>query len=146
MTKIIHNIDIEQNSQENNADVIIVNNEEFTFKASGLTRRVFANADKTKVVKVLVKDRSVEYNQEEIEAWENASEEVKLEMASTKILSNGYIEQEFLHTLDDPTTEEWLGRFMTQKEIRFAKSCRNDVGFDEEGNLKCFDLHEYKKY
>ena len=143
---IIYNINHEQYSQENDADVIIVNGEAFTFKATGLTRRVFANADKTKVIKVPVKLDTFHYNDEEIKCWEKASEEVKLEMASTKILENGYIEQEFLHTLDDPTTEEWLGRHLKQKEIRFAKSCRNDVGFDEAGNLKCFDLHEYKLY
>ena len=143
---IEHNINIDQYSQENEADLIIVNGETFTFKATGLTRRVFANADKTKVIKVPVKLATFHFNDEEIECWENASDETRLELASTKILDNGYIEQEFLHTLDDPTTEEWLGRFLTQKEIRFADSCRSDVGFDEDGKLKCFDLHEYKKY
>jgi len=44
---IEHNINIDQYSQENQADLIIVNGETFTFKATGLTRRVFANADKT---------------------------------------------------------------------------------------------------
>lgn len=57
--KIIHNINSEQDSQENNADVIIVNNEAFTFKATGLTRRVFENSDKTKVIKVLVKHKLI---------------------------------------------------------------------------------------
>ena len=73
-------------------------------------------------------------------------EKTKLEMASTKILENGYIEQEYLHTLDDKETAEWLGRDMTMKEVRLATSCRNDVGYDENRQLKCFDLHEYKKY
>jgi len=143
---IEHNINFEQYSQENDADAIMVNNEMFTFKATGLTRRVFVNADKTKVIKVPVKLDTFHYNDEEIKCWNNASDEKRLELASTKILDNGYIEQEFLHTLDDPTTEEWLGRGLKQKEMRFATSCRDDVGFDKDGNLKCFDLHEYKLY
>jgi len=107
---IEHNINFEQYSQENKADLIIVNNEVFTFKATGLTRRVFANKEKTKVIKVPVKLDTFFYNDEEIKCWNNASEEKRLELASTKILDNGYIEQEYLHTLDDETTEEWLGR------------------------------------
>jgi hypothetical protein len=141
-----YNINHEQFSKEASADVIVVNNEIFTYKNSGLTRRVFVNESKTKVIKVPVKLDTYHFNKEEIECWENADEETRLELATTKILENGYIEQEYLHTLDDPDTEEWLGRPMTQKEIRFASSCRNDVGYDSEGNLKCFDLHEYKQY
>lgn len=137
---------ISQDSQENKADVIIVNGEAFTFKATGLTRRVFVNADKTKVIKVPVKTTYQHFNQEEIDIWEGTNDEHHKQMAETSILENGYIVQEYLHTLDDSTTAEWLGRRMTMKEIRFADSCRSDVGYDKDGNLKCFDLAEYKQY
>lgn len=143
---IEYKINYEQYSQENSADVIIVKGETYTFKSSGLTRRVFANSDKTKVIKVPVKLNTFHFNNEEVDCWNNADDETRLELASTKILENGYIEQEYLHTLDDDTTPNWLGRPMTQKEIRFATSCRDDVGYDNDGNLKCFDLHEYKQY
>lgn len=136
----------QQQSDENKADVIIVNGEAFTFKATGLTRRVFENADKTKVVKVPVEKYSQHFNDDERDIWDNASEEKRKELATTEMLPNGYIMQEYLHSLDDPNTADWLGRIMTMKEIRFADSCRSDVGFDKDGNLKCFDLEEYKKY
>lgn len=144
--KIEYNIDYEQFSQENQADAVIVNGEVFTYKNSGLTRRVFVNADKTKVVKIPVHANSFHFNTQEIDAWNDASEEVKKELAETQILENGYIIQEYLHTFDDKDTGEWLGRDLTMKELRFGKSCRDDVGFDKDGNLKCFDLHEYKLY
>ncbi len=140
------NIKADQKSLENDVDVILVNGEAFTFKSSGITRRVFANADKTKVIKVLVEKHSFDFNKEEQKEWDNASEEKRKQLAQTRLLENGYIEQEYLHTLDDETTAEWLKRPLTMSEIRFAQSCRNDVGFDADGNLKCFDLHEYKQY
>lgn len=141
-----YNINLDQFSQENNADIIIVNGEAFYYKASGITRRVFANKEKTKVIKVPVERDAFRWNEEEIRCWNEANEQTRLELASTKLLENGYIEQEYLHTLDDPSTEDWLGRPMTMKEIRLAKSCRQDVGYDKDGNLKCFDLHEYKQW
>ena len=141
-----YNINNEQFSLESKADVIIVQGEVYTFKGTGLTRRVFANADKTKVVKVPVKIDSFHWNTEEINCWNEADENTKSQMAETEILENGYIIQEYLHTIDDEGTPEWLGRHMTMAEIRFAKECRNDVGYDKDGNLKCFDLHEFKKY
>jgi hypothetical protein len=131
---------------EAKADVIIVNGETFTYKSSGLTRRVFANASKTQVVKVPITYFDQVQNNEEIEIFKNASDEKKGLIAHTEILDNGYIVQEYLQTLDDPTTEEWLKRPMTMSEIRFANSCRRDVGFDKDGVLKCFDLPEYKQY
>lgn len=140
------NLQTDQNSFENDADVIVVNGEIFTYKNTGLSRRVFVNKEKTHVIKVPVKKHSQHFNDEEVELWEAASEERRKEYATTEILPNGYIKQEFLHTLDDAETEKWLGRNLTMKEVRFARSCREDVGFDKEGNLKVYDLHEYKKY
>lgn len=139
-------IESDRESLGNKADIIIINGEIFTYKNTGLTRRVFVNKDKTKVVKILVSDDRFHFNTEEAEIWNKATEERRKEFAKTELLETGEIVQEFLYTLDDPATMKWLGRALTMKEIRFAASCRNDVGFDKDGNLKCFDLHEYKKY
>lgn len=136
----------EQQSPQNNADVVVVNGEVFTYKACGLTRRVFVNADKTKVVKIPVQNNYQHFNNTEINLFNDADENKRKEIAHTEILENGYIVQEYLHTLDDKNTADWLGRPMTMKEIRFADSCRSDVGYDKNGNLKCFDIHEYKQY
>lgn len=129
-------------SFENENDAIIVNGEIFTFKATGLTRRVYANESKTKVVKVCI-ERGNYFNQEEIDIYN--SKEDKSQLAETKLLDNGYIEQEYLHTMDDPETLK-LYPSMSNEQIRFARSCKGDVGFDRNGILKCHDLEEFKKH
>lgn len=139
-------IDYADQQRDNKGDVIIVNGEIFSYKGIGNTRRVYANADKTKVVKIPVSLSYQNFNDEEIELYEAASDEKKKQLAHTTQVENGFIIQEYLHTLDDPTTVDWLKRPMTMKEIRFAESCRRDVGYDKDGNLKCFDIHEYKQY
>lgn len=142
------NIEIisDQLSQEKDNDVIIYNGEAFTYKNSGLTRRVYANTNKTSVLKIPLQ-KSYQYsNDEEFKIYENASEDKKEKLAKTKLLDNGYILQEFLYTLDDPITDEVITREITMDEIRFARSCRNDVGFDKNGVMKCHDLEEYLKY
>jgi len=136
----------DQLSKERDEDVIIVNGEAFTYKASGLTRRVYQNADKTKVIKIALRTSYQYNNLEEVKIYENASEKVKSQMAETRLLDNGYIEQEFLWTLDDPLTDTMITRDITVEEIRFARSCRNDVGFDKNGVMKVHDLEEYLKY
>jgi len=143
----MRNIEIisDQNSFEKETDVIIINGESFTYKATGLTRRVYANKDKTKVVKICL-ERYNNFNQEEVDIYNEASDKVKNQMAETEILDNGYIVQEFLWTLDDPLTDSMITRDITVEEIRFARSCRNDVGFDKNGVMKVFDLEEYGKY
>jgi vacuolar-type H+-ATPase subunit F/Vma7 len=140
------NIVSDKLAREQDTDVIIVNGEAFTYKASGLTRRVYANKDKTSVIKIPLKESYTYANKEEVEIYENASENVKAQMAETKMLPNGYIRQEFLWTLDDPLTDEMITRKITVEEIRFARSCRNDVGFDKNGVMKCHDLPEFLKY
>lgn len=146
MSKIEHIINVNTATVESTADVILVNGEAFTYKNSGLTRRVFESKDKTLVVKVPIEPDYQRHNDNEATLWNEASEEVRSQLAETQRLSNGYILQEYLHTLDDDSTEEWLGRPMTNKEIRFAASCRNDVGYDANGVLKCFDYDEFKQY
>jgi len=146
MSKIEHIINVSTATVESKADVIIVNGEAFTYKNTGLTRRVFENKDKTLIIKVPVEKEYQRHNDNEAELWEQATEEERSQLAETKRLSNGYILQEYLHTLDDKDTEAWLGRPMTMAEIRFATSCRNDVGYDENKNLKCYDYDEFKQY
>ncbi len=146
MNKIEHIIDINTATIESTADVIVVGTEVFTFKNTGLTRRVFVNKDKTLVVKVPITRHDQRHNDNEAEHWKDCTEEQRKELAETKRLTNGYIVQEFLQTLDDDTTPEWLGRPLTMTEIGFASSCRSEVGFDTNGVLKCYDYDEYKKY
>lgn len=123
---------------------IIVNGQVFTYKATGNTRAVFENEDRTYVVKVdLNRIDGNFYNQEEFEVYQTANEVKKSQLAETILLENGYIMQEWLNTLDDNRFDK---RRLTFEEIRFAASCRSEVGFDKDGNLKCFDLPEYKKY
>jgi len=146
MSKIEQIINVNQATVESTADVIFVNGEAYTFKNTGLTRRVFVNKEKTLVIKVPTQTHFQIHNDNEAKLWAEASDEIRLQLAETKQLSNGYILQEYLHTLDDKDTEAWLGRSMKMSEIRFATSCRNDVGYDDEGRLKCYDYDEFKKY
>lgn len=144
--KIIHVINVNQATVESKVDVIVVNGDIFTFKNNGLTRRVFANKEKGIVVKVPLTQLDYKHNENEAEKWKNGSDEVKEQLAESHLLPNGYLVQEYLHTLDDEETAEWLTRDLTTEEILFAQSCRNEVGFDEDGNLKCYDYDEYKRY
>jgi len=146
MSKIEAIINVNTASAIMKADAVYVNGEVFTYKNSGLTRSVFVNESKTLIIKIPIEECFQSHNDNEAELWEEADEETRLQLAETKRLSNGYILQEFLQTLDDSTTEEWLNRPMTNREIRFATSCRNDVGYDSVGNLKCYDYDEFKQY
>jgi len=146
MSKIEQIINVDTATIESKADVVIVNGEAFTYKNTGLTRRVFENKTKTLIIKVPIRKEYQDHNDNEAKLWEEADEQTRSQLAETKRLSNGYILQEYLHTLDDKNTEEWLGRPMTMAEIRFATSCRNDVGYDENRNLKCYDYDEFKQY
>lgn len=119
---------------------ILYKGEVFTFFDVGLTRYVFVNEDKTKVIKILIK-RGFDFNSEEFEIYADASDEKKLQLAETKLVMNGtMIEQEFCNPikLDD--------RKLTIAQRLFATSCRNEVGWTKDGRLVCFDLDEFKKY
>lgn len=146
MSKIDNIINVVNAKIAVRADAIIINNQIFTFKNTGLTRRVYENADKTLVIKVPVDKIHQRENDNEADLWEKANEETRKQLAETKKLSNGYILQEYLHTMDDPDTQAWLARKMTMAEVRFATSCRNDVGYDANQTLKCYDYDEFKAY
>ena len=72
-------------------EAIFYKGEVFTFFDSGLTRNVFTNDDKTLVIKVLIERQYKDYNLEEAEIYENASEEVRKEMAETKLVMDGFL-------------------------------------------------------
>ena len=119
--------------------LIIHNNETFKYFDEGNTRYVFVNNDKTKVIK-LAKDKfSNKFNEVEFDIYQNADEKYKKQMAPTR-LENGFIEQDFCLPI------KYGGRRLTIKEKLFASACRNEVGWDQEGNLVCFDLDEFLKY
>lgn len=122
---------------------ILYKGEAFTFFDSGLTRYVFANDDKTKVIKILIEKEvgRFDYNKEESEIYTNASDEKKAKLAKTELTYNGtIIEQEFCNPI------KFDKRKLTLPQILFAGACRNEVGWTKEGNLVCFDLDEYMKY
>tara|TARA_R110000796_G_C14481474_1_gene426745 strand:- start:288 stop:713 length:426 start_codon:yes stop_codon:yes gene_type:complete len=110
----------------------------FSYFDEGLTRHVFANEDNTKVIK-LEQSNIGTFNELEDKIYRNAKDEHKAKMAKTKLV-NGFIEQEFVMPI------KFGGIKLTMAQVRFATSCRNEVGFNKEGELVCFDLDEYKKY
>jgi hypothetical protein len=144
--KIEHVIDVTQATVESKADAIVVNGQLFLFKNTGLTRRVFVNKELGIVVKVPITEHDRRYNEREADLWESMGDEKRKTFAETKLLPNGYVIQEFLHTMDDDETPEWLGRSLTMEEIFFSRACRDEVGFDKDGNMKCYDFDEYMKY
>lgn len=142
MGRIINVIDVLENkiSIEEAKDMLVMHKgEAYTFFDEGLTRHVFANADKTKVIKLNQRQNGKDFNKEEFEIYSNASDEVKADMVETTI-SNGLIEQEFV------TPIKFGGKKLTIPQRLFASSCRNEVGWTYDGRLLCFDLDEYKKY
>jgi hypothetical protein len=139
--KIEHIINLEHRTSSIRDQVILYKGEAFSFFDAGLTRYVFTNADKTKVIKILIDKSSKDYNLEEAEIYTNASKENKSQMAKTILTYNGsIIEQEFCNPI------KFDDRDMTIPQILFASKCRNEVGWNNEGKLVCFDLDEFKKY
>jgi hypothetical protein len=137
--------------KEVKGDAVFHNGEVFTFHDTGLTRRVYVNADRTKVLKVPVSLLDYEHNRHEAESWENMSEEKRQEFAECKLLSNGWLEMEFLVTLkelseNEKVAEEWSHLELSAEDMAFAASCRNEVGFDKDGKMKCYDYDEYRRY
>lgn len=120
---------------------ILYKGEAFSYFDSGLTRHVFVNSDKTKVIKILIDQHSKDYNLEEVEIYKKASKTTKAEMAQTIVTYDGFVvEQEFCNPI------KWDNRKMSIPQITFATSCRNEVGWNKDGKLVCFDLNEYKQY
>jgi hypothetical protein len=117
---------------------ILHKGELYTYFDEGLTRHVFVNPDQTKVIKI-EQSHSGNFNQIENDIYQKASPETKKQMVPTTLV-NGLIEQDFV------TPIKFGGIKLTIAQRLFASSCRNEVGWDKDGNLVCFDLDEYKKY
>jgi hypothetical protein len=123
------------------SQAILYKGELYTYFDSGLTRHVFVNKDRTKVIKILIDKHSVDYNLEEVEIYKNATAEIKAQMTPTTLEYDGFVvEQEFCNPI------KFDNREMTIQQIAFATSCRNEVGWSKDGRLLCFDLNEFKKY
>lgn len=130
---------IERRSIEN--DVILYKGEAYTYFDSGLTRYVFVNADKTKVIKILIDKNGFDFNKEEKDIYDNALPERQCKMAKTELTTYGtIIEQEFCNPI------KFDDRRLTIKQMLFANACRDEVGWNSKGELVCFDLNEYMKY
>ena len=113
--------------------------EVYAYFDEGCTRYVYANEDNTKVIKLLKSDIGINYNETEVEIYKNAKPDDKKQMAETELI-HGFIEQEFV------TPIKFAGKKLTIPQRLFASSCRNEVGWRENGDLVCFDLDEFKKY
>lgn len=139
MGQIIQIQDIMENKislDEARSMVIMYQGEIFTYFDEGSTRYVFKNDDKTKVIKLLKTDIGKDYNKDEAEIYHNATDQQKNEMAVTKLVG-GFIEQEFVEPI------KFAGKKLTMEQIRFANSCRKEVGWTKDGRLVCFDLDDY---
>lgn len=124
--------------EEASSMVIMHQGELFNYFDEGHTRFVFTNEDKSKVIKLEKSKRDNHFNELEDEIYKNASTEDKELMAETKMV-DGIIEQEFVMPI------KFAGKRLSMEQIRFAQSCRNEVGWKGD-KLVCFDLDEYKKY
>lgn len=132
-------LEIIREERENHNQDVLYKGELYTYFDEGLTRKVYANADKTKVIKFLHNEDGLNYNIEEFEVYEKSTEKNKL--AITQISEdNRIIEQEFVLPI------KYSKKELTMSEIRFAGRCRHEVGWNKEGNLVCFDLSEFNKY
>lgn len=118
---------------------ILHKGEIYKFFDEGTTRHVFVNDDTTKVIKILKCGTGFNYNIQEAKIYADANENDKVNMIETTIF-NGVIEQDFC------TPIKYGGKKLTTEERNFAISCRNEVGWANDGRLVCFDLDEYKKH
>jgi len=116
---------------------VLYKGEVWDYFDEGLSRKVYVNAERTKVVKFLIEPMGVDYNEIENRIYQTASS--KEELAHTQLV-DGVIEQEFLEPI------KWSNREMNLLQIQFSGKCRDEVGWDKNGVLKCFDLDEYKKW
>lgn len=141
MVKIEQLVDQRTNRQEITTQAVVYKGETYRYFDQGLTRYVFVNEKRTKVIKFLIDPEMKDFNAEEYEIYKKASAEHKENMAATSIGMGGtLVEQEFCNPIKHD------GRKMSIPQMLFAKSCRNEVGWTKDGKLVCFDLDEYKKW
>ena len=134
-------IDFEMRDKSITKQLILYKGEAYTFFDQGLTRYVFTNADKSKVIKILIEKNRYDFNVEEFEIYEKADEDKKKKLAKTELTYDGtIIEQEFCNPI------KFDDRKLTIPQMLFASACRNEVGWNKDGDLVCFDLNEFMKY
>lgn len=121
-------------NKEDKFDSVFYKDEVYTFLDSGLTRNVFVNSDKTKVIKLLIDLDGINHNEIESNLFDLDNDE----MAFTEYDKEyNIIVQEYIKPVD---------RELTLQEIKFSMSCRGEVGLNKLDKLVCYDLDEYKKY
>lgn len=141
MNRIENIINQEKLDSSIKSQAIMYKGELYTYFDKGLTRYVFVNKDKTRVIKLLIDKNGKNYNEEEADIYNDASDELKSKFAETNIACNGLIvEQEFCNPI------KFDDRKLNIPQLLFASSCRNEVGWTKDGKLVCFDLDEYKRY
>ncbi len=141
MSKIIQVADVNANElslQDAKNQVIMHKGQAFTYFDEGCTRYVYTNDDNTLVIK-FPKTHCENFNIEENDIYQNADDEKKTKLAKTTLI-NGLIEQEFC------TPIKFGGKKLTISQRLFAGQCRNEVGWNKNGELVCFDLDEFMKY
>jgi len=120
------------------SDALVFKGEVYEYYDCGNTRAVYVNKDKTKVVKVELKEGKG-YNREEWEIYVASPDKTRL--AYTELCpQTGYVIQEFAEPI------KFGDKKLTIKDAYFAASCRGEVGITNDGRLVCFDLDEYLKY
>lgn len=141
MKNNIENV-ISFNELKKSNDVVIYKNEVFYYFDTGLSRKVYVNEEKTKVIKIEINDYPY-HNKKEFEIYKNSNQ--KDLMCFTEYVNElNIIIQDFVIPLK--FANETLKSKLTIKDFVFASSCRNEVGFDKNNKLICFDLDEFKKY
>jgi hypothetical protein len=118
---------------------ILYKGQMFDYWDEGCTRYVFVDATQTKVIKIPRDDSSTHFNELEFSIYNEADEKNKKKMCPTTF-ENGIIEQDFCMPV------KWGGIKLDPHQALFAAQCRNEVGWDANGKLVCFDLDEYMKY
>lgn len=122
-------------------DSVLYKGEVWDYYDSGLSRVVYVNSDRTKVVKFLIEELGVNHNRVEFDIYDKADETTRSELVTTHIDESGLVvEQEFVLPI------KFSDRELSLEQIQFAGRCRDEVGWDSDGNLKCFDLSEYNKW
>lgn len=117
-------------------DGILYRGEVYEYLDSGLTRRVYVNSDRTKVIKILIDDDGINHNEIERDIYN--SKKGCGELCHTYYDKElNIIVQDYLRPID---------RELLPGEIRLSMSCRGEVGLDVNDRLLCYDLDEYRKY
>lgn len=81
MNKIENIISQDKLDSSITSQAIMYKGELYTYFDKGFTRYVFVNKDKTKVIKLLINKNGENYNENEFEIYNDASDELKSKFA-----------------------------------------------------------------